>query len=85
MGVRINTRCHTNQNRLHNPVCGRDTGEASQLMRVVDDKAANTLGNAKLDFFIRLVVAVIEDVFRWETDRQRCVELTSPSDLYCLV
>ena len=81
MRVRINTRCHTNQNRLHNSVTGRDTGEAAQLMRVVDNKSANTLSNAKLDFFIGLVVAVIKDVLRWETDRQRGVELTAACDI----
>ena len=56
---------------------GRDTGEAAQLVRVVDDKAANSLGNTKLDFFIGLVVAVVQDVLRRETDRQRGVELTA--------
>ena len=79
--MRVNARRHTNQNRLNNAVSGRDTGKAAQLMRIVDDKAANTLGNAKLDFFIRLIVAVIQDVLRWETNRQRGVELTTASDI----
>ena len=81
MRVRIDPRCHTNQNRLHNSVSGRDTGEAPQLMRVVDNKSSNTLGNTELDFFIGLVVAVIKDVLRWETDRQRGVELTAARDI----